>query len=47
MKRIEEDGRGKGASGELVFGAIQDDGNANDGDDDAYNEVIERLSGIR
>lgn len=42
-ERIEEDG----ASGELVVGAVQDDGNANDGDDDAYNEVIKRLLGIR
>ena len=37
----------EGASGELVVGAVQDDGNANDGDDDAYNEVIKRLLGIR
>ena len=46
-ERIEEDGRGRGASGELVVGAVQDDGNANDGDDDAYNEVIKILLGIR
>lgn len=43
LKRMGEEG----ASGELVVGAVQDDGNANDGDDDAYNEVIERLLGIR
>lgn len=52
-ERMGEDMRGlkrmgeEGASGELVVGAVQDDGNANDGDDDAYNEIIERLLSIR
>lgn len=52
-ERIEEDVRGwerireERGKWELVVGAVQDDGNANDGDDDAYNEVIERLLSIR